>query len=47
VQRVAKQYVVPDGLQIVAVGDASKIKPALEKYGAVEVYDTQGKKRAE
>jgi predicted Zn-dependent peptidase len=47
VQRAAKQYVVPDGLQIVAVGDASKIKPALEKYGAVEVYDTQGKKRAE
>jgi len=47
VQRVAKQYVVPDALQIVAVGDATKIKPVLEKYGAVEVYDTQGKKRAE
>jgi zinc protease len=47
VQRVAKQYVVPDALQIVAVGDASKIKPVLEKYGPVEVWDTQGKKRAE
>ena len=47
VQRVAKQYVVPDALQIVAVGDASKIKPVLEKYGPVEVYDAQGKKRAE
>ncbi len=47
VQRVAKQYVVPDALQIVAVGDASKIKPVLEKYGSVEVYDAQGKKRAE
>jgi zinc protease len=47
VQRVAKQYVVPDALQIVAVGDASKIKPVLEKYGTVEVYDTQGKKRTE
>ena len=47
VQRVATQYVVPDTLQIVAVGDASKIKPVLEKYGPVEVYDAQGKKRAE
>ena len=47
VQRVAQKYVVPDALQIVAVGDASKIKPVLEKYGPVEVYDTQGKKRAE
>jgi zinc protease len=47
VQRVAKKYVVPDELQIVAVGDASKIKPVLEKFGPVEVYDTQGKKRAE
>jgi predicted Zn-dependent peptidase len=47
VQRVANKYVVPDALQIVAVGDASKIKPVLEKYGPVEVYDTQGKKRAE
>jgi len=47
VQRVARQYVVPDALKIVAVGDASKIKPVLEKYGPVEVYDTQGKKRAE
>lgn len=47
VQRVAQKYVVPDSLQIVAVGDAGKIKPVLEKYGSVEVYDTQGKKRAE
>jgi zinc protease len=47
VQRVAKKYVVPDAMQIVAVGDASKIKPVLEKYGPVEVWDTQGKKRAE
>jgi hypothetical protein len=47
VQRVANRYVVPDALQIVAVGDASKIKPVLEKYGPVEVWDAQGKKRAE
>ena len=44
VQRVAKKYVDPDNIEIVAVGDAAKIKPVLEKFGPVEVYDTQGKK---
>jgi predicted Zn-dependent peptidase len=42
VQRVAHKYLNPDALQLVAVGDASKIKPALEKYGSVEVFDTNG-----
>jgi predicted Zn-dependent peptidase len=42
VQRVARKYLNPDGLQLVAVGDAGKIKPILEKYGAVEVYDSNG-----
>jgi predicted Zn-dependent peptidase len=42
VQRVARRYLNPDGLQLVAVGDATKIKSALEKYGAVEVYDSNG-----
>ena len=45
VQRVARKYVVPENLQIVAVGDASKIKPVLDKYGTVEVYGTDGKKK--
>ena len=45
VQRVAQKYIVPDDLQIAAVGDASKIKPVLEKYGPVEVYGTDGKKK--
>ena len=44
VQRVAKKYLDPGALQVVAVGDASKIKPVLEKYGSVEVYDIQGKR---
>jgi len=44
VQRTARKYLDPEALQIVAVGDASKIKPVLEKLGPVEVYDTQGKK---
>ena len=43
VQRVARKYIVPDDLQIVAVGDAAKLKPVLDKYGAVQVFDTGGK----
>ncbi len=43
VARVAKKYVNLDTVQIVAVGDASKIKTTLEKYGPVTVYDTEGK----
>jgi zinc protease len=42
VQRVARKYLNPDTMQLVAVGDANKIKVVLEKYGAVEVYDTNG-----
>ena len=41
-QRVARQYLNPDTMQLVAVGDADKIKPALEKYGPIEVYDSTG-----
>jgi zinc protease len=44
VQRVARKYINPDSFQIVAVGDVSKIKPVMEKYGPVEVYDAEGKK---
>ena len=42
VQRVARKYLNPETLQLVAVGDATKIKSVLEKYGAVEVYDSNG-----
>ena len=42
VQRVARRYLNPDALQVVAVGDASKIKEPLEKYGSVEVFDANG-----
>ena len=42
VQRVARKYLDPDKLQIAAVGDAGKITAVLEKYGAVEVYDSNG-----
>jgi predicted Zn-dependent peptidase len=43
VQRVARQYVNPQTQQVVVVGDAKKIKPVLEKFGHVEVYDADGK----
>lgn len=43
VQRVAQKYWAPDKLQIVAVGDASKIEPTLKKLGAFQSYDAEGK----
>jgi zinc protease len=42
VQRVAQKYWTPDRLQIVAVGDLSKVEPALKKLGAVQVFDADG-----
>jgi len=36
VQAVAQKYLAPDRAQIVAVGDASRIRPALDKLGKVE-----------
>jgi zinc protease len=46
VQRVAKKYINPATMQVVAVGDASKIKPVLEKYGSVELVDASGSSAA-
>ena len=43
VQRVAQKYLTLKNVQIVVVGDAAKIKPILEKYGKVTVYDIDGK----
>ena len=43
VQRVAKEYIDLGHLQVVAVGDASKAREVLEKYGKVAVFDADGK----
>ena len=37
--RVAKKYLNPEALQIVAIGDAAKITPLLAKFGKVQVFD--------
>ncbi|HEV2523091.1 MAG TPA: pitrilysin family protein [Candidatus Acidoferrales bacterium] len=47
VQRVAKKYINPATMQVVAVGDAGKIKPVLEKYGSVEMVDATGRPSVE
>jgi zinc protease len=43
VERVARKYINPATMQIVAVGDASKIKAIMGKYGPVEMLDASGK----
>jgi zinc protease len=43
VQAAAKKYLEPTKLQIVAVGDNSKIETGLHNFGPVEVYDDEGK----
>lgn len=43
VQRVATKYIDINHLQIVAVGDASKTRAVLAKFGSVQEYDGDGK----
>jgi zinc protease len=43
VQAVARKYLDPTRLQIVAVGDQSKIETGLRKFGPVSVFDDEGK----
>ena len=43
VQRVAQKYIDLNHLQIVAVGDATKTREVLAKFGTVEEYDSDGK----
>jgi predicted Zn-dependent peptidase len=43
VQAVARKYLDPKRLQIVAVGDAVTIGPNLKSFGPLEVFDDEGK----
>jgi predicted Zn-dependent peptidase len=45
VQAAAKKYFDPTRVQIVVVGDGSKIGEGLKKFGTVEVYDTEGRRK--
>jgi zinc protease len=38
ITRVADKYLNPNAIQVVAVGDASKIQTVLEKFGKVQVF---------
>jgi len=42
IQRVAGKYLDPKKMQVVAVGDASKIRDTLKKFGEVVEYDVSG-----
>jgi hypothetical protein len=44
VQNVARKYIPVDNLQIVAVGDATKIRDVLAKFGPIEEWDSDGHK---
>ena len=43
VQAVARKYLDPARLQIVAVGDAARIAQNLKSFGPLEVFDDEGK----
>jgi zinc protease len=43
-QEVARKYLAPERLQIVAVGDPAKVADVLKKLGAIEAYDADGKR---
>jgi zinc protease len=43
-QAAARKYLEPGRLQIVAVGDATKIADILKKKGTVEMFDADGKR---
>ena len=42
-QAMAKKYLDPTRMQIVAVGNAEGVARALRKLGPVEVYDAEGR----
>jgi zinc protease len=47
VEAAAQKYLDAKRLQIVAVGDGTKIGEGLKKFGTVEVYDTEGRRKTQ
>ena len=45
-QAAAKKYLDPARLQIVAVGDPTKVADLLKQFGTVETFDYQRKDRS-
>jgi predicted Zn-dependent peptidase len=43
-QAIARKYLDPGKLQIIAVGDGAAIGPVLKALGEVQAYDTEGRK---
>ena len=43
VQAIARKYLDPAKLQIVAVGDAAKTEAGLRKFGPIELFDDEGR----
>lgn len=44
VQRVARRYLAPAALHVVAVGDEARIREDLGRVGPVETYDAEGRR---
>ncbi len=44
IQTVAKKYLDPSKVHIIAVGDGKKVTDILKKFGPLDVYDVEGKK---
>ena len=44
VQRVARKYIPLDGVVIVAVGDAERIREPLAEFGTIEEWNSEGQK---
>ncbi|MBM4193956.1 MAG: insulinase family protein [Gemmatimonadetes bacterium] len=45
VQAMARKYLDPSRVQIVAVGDGKKVEAILKKFGELDVYNTEGQRR--
>jgi predicted Zn-dependent peptidase len=43
VQRMARKYIPLDNMQIIAVGETTKIRDVLAKFGAIEEWDSEGR----